>query len=390
MGHFHWRRFPLPFLLLLLAVAPAFAVWSGRLTGTVTDEDGRPMPGVAITVTGSGTVGRRSATTDDEGVYMVLGLPLREELVVRADAPGKVSMVYRGVLARENYGTRRDFRLRPPGLHEILVIAAPGHEAYGEARAGLDDTIAGRVVTLDLTGRNLHDARALHRSLEDLPNAVIAIGRDAAHLARENIRTVPVVYLMVPDPLGVDMVATNICGVALNGGYESTLERFARFDPAAHRLVTFYDPHRLARAVTDLQQAAAGMGMRLDAVSVDTPSALLSAVSALRPGAYDALFLMMDPGLLDMETLGELGERLATKRLSYIVPDPSLMKRGGTFMFAPGFREMGAEAGRLANSIVADGLVPSQMGLVFPAARNFAVDETRARELGLETSVPGR
>ena len=299
-----WRFELSLFLLLAFAFSPAFAVWSGRLSGTVTDENGRPMPGVTITVTGSGAVGRHTVTSNARGFYNVLGLPLREPLVVRADAPGKVTMVYRGLLAREESGTKRDFRLRPPGMHEILVITAPGHEAYEEASAGLQETITGQVVAVEVTGHGLSDARAVRRALGDLPNVVIAIGRDAARLARENIRNVPVVHVMVPDPLGVDMVATNLCGVALNGGYQSTLERLAQLDPAARRLVTLYDPHRLARAVADLQQAAAGVSMTLDAVSVDDPATLLSAASALQPGAYDAFFLLMDPGLLDMETLG--------------------------------------------------------------------------------------
>ena len=66
------------------------------------------------------------------------------------------------------------------------------------------------------------------------------------------------------------------------------------------------------------------------------------------------------------------------------------MKRGGTFMFAPGFREMGAEAGRLANAIVRDGLVPEQLGVVFPIERRFAVDEQKTRELGLAAPPAGR
>jgi len=372
-------------LLAVLTVCSvsAHAETGGRLSGKVTDEAGRVIPGVAVSVTGSGAVGHYVGTTNRHGIYTVLGLPLREPLVVRADAPGKVSVVYRGVMARKGSGTVRDFRLRPPGVHEILVVMKPDRDIYRAAQAGLEETISGDVKVIELTGGRLHDVRAVRSALDDSPNAVIAIGREAARIARQYIRDVPVVHVMVADPRGTDLVATNICGVALNGGFGDTLDRLAALEPSASRLITIYDPRRLAHAVQDLRRAAADRGMTLDTATVRDRSEFLSAVRRIDPGGVDALFLLMDPDLLDRPTLDQVGRVIEMKKLVYVVPDPGLPELGGTFVLAPGFRAMGAEAGRLANVIVADGLTPDQIGVVFPAGRGFEENPQRARELGL-------
>ncbi|XTP09987.1 carboxypeptidase regulatory-like domain-containing protein [Streptomyces albus subsp. chlorinus] len=80
-----------------------------NLTGRVTDERGEPLPGVAITVTG--THGRElvRAITDEYGEYAAAGLPDQFVNVI-ASSPERLAAVAR-VQAREGRPVRQDFRL---------------------------------------------------------------------------------------------------------------------------------------------------------------------------------------------------------------------------------------------------------------------------------------
>ena len=64
-------------LLGALVVSPARAQDStGRIVGNVTDPSGAAIPGAAITVTNEGTQISRTTTTDNNGFYQVLSLPI--------------------------------------------------------------------------------------------------------------------------------------------------------------------------------------------------------------------------------------------------------------------------------------------------------------------------
>jgi len=368
-----------------VAIGSAVAAASGRLIGTVSDEQGRPLTDVVITVTGEGAVGLYEARTNLRGVYKVLGLPSGEPLTVRATAAGRAVVVYSGVLARPGFGARRDFRLRPPGSHQVLILVKPHGTWFGPVIEGARSTLPGEVSLLELTGGRLADARSLRRAMREMPNAVVAIGREAALLARREIKDVPVVHAMVPDPMGDDLVATNLCGVALHGGFTDQIDRLLLLKPEARRVVTFYDPRRLAGVVRELRTALDDREMTLETRTARNPRQLASALASFDGAPPDALFLLFDPELLDPFALDEIRRFTVSRGLVYVVPDPSLLEFGGTFSFAPGFREMGASAGRLARSIIAGGLIPARIGVGYPSRREYSLNPGQAALPGISS-----
>ena len=71
------NRFLLAFLLLFVMTASVFAqgVQTATLQGTVTGQDGTPLPGVTVTVKSPALMGERTAITQGSGDYNLRGLP---------------------------------------------------------------------------------------------------------------------------------------------------------------------------------------------------------------------------------------------------------------------------------------------------------------------------
>jgi hypothetical protein len=72
------RRLLFASLLVVIANTPlAFGqgVQTGTITGVVQSSDTEPLPGVTVTATSPVLLGRRSAVTDVNGVYVIRGLP---------------------------------------------------------------------------------------------------------------------------------------------------------------------------------------------------------------------------------------------------------------------------------------------------------------------------
>lgn len=75
-------------LMILLPALPAFAVeLTGGLAGTVVDDDGLPVPAALITIRSEALQGNRQASTDGDGHFRFLALPVGE-YEVTAQAPG--------------------------------------------------------------------------------------------------------------------------------------------------------------------------------------------------------------------------------------------------------------------------------------------------------------
>jgi ABC-type uncharacterized transport system substrate-binding protein len=367
-------------VVLIIAVSPAAA--QARLSGHVTGEDGSALPGATIEVTGPGAVGRFTATTDPEGFYELPGLPPYQSLVVVARADGRIPVVYKGLRATTGHGTRRDFRLRPQGVRDLVAVLDARVPYHRMALEGALETAPGQVTVVELSLERTEDERLLRQALESRPNAVLAIGSAAARLARSLSSDIPIIYTMVMDPSSEGLEGTAVCGVALNDGFEGPLDHLSRLRPGTTRLLTIYDPRRLPAAVGRLRRLAEARGMTLSALPAR------SAVQAARAleryeGRADAFFLLLDPDLIDAGIFDRIRHYASERGMIFIVPDTSLVVAGGTFSYAPGFREMGAYAGRLAGTILIHGALPSEIGRIFPTTRYYSLNPAEAQRLDL-------
>lgn len=371
------------FLVLLGSAAWVFASPVGSLAGHVKDRNGQPLPGVAVTVTGDGAVGIHHATTDANGLFQMVGLPTLEALEITAEAEGMIPFTYSGLELREGEITWRDFRLRPAGAHDILILYDPRVPYHETALQGARETLPGPVTVLELVGDKREDSRHLRDALGKRYNAVLAIGSAAAQLARREVRDAPVVYTMVLDPGVEDLHRVNLCGLALNGAFAEQLSVLKRLKPAARHIATIYDPRHLAGAVISLRRAAGNLGMRLTTMPARNAPQVLAALDSLRSRRLDAFFFLLDPSLFDAGLFEEIRRFSQGAEAAFIVPDPSFVAVGGTYSYGPGFREMGIYAGRLVLHIFSGAAEPSGIKVDFPVARSFSVNAHEIARLGL-------
>ncbi|HEX6864628.1 MAG TPA: carboxypeptidase regulatory-like domain-containing protein, partial [Thermoanaerobaculia bacterium] len=75
-------------LVLALAATAAHAVGEGRIVGTVVNPEGKPIPGIKITLTRPGTNYRQEKVTDNNGKFTVLILDATQEYVLQMEKSG--------------------------------------------------------------------------------------------------------------------------------------------------------------------------------------------------------------------------------------------------------------------------------------------------------------
>ena len=102
---------------LVIVSAVALAQASGVISGTVTDTDNRPLPGVTVTLASSDDSLRRSIVTNANGRYETVNLAT-DTYTVTAELPGFSPVVKRQRVT----GGRREvwLAMEPGGLRETL------------------------------------------------------------------------------------------------------------------------------------------------------------------------------------------------------------------------------------------------------------------------------
>ena len=147
--------------ILILAVYPAVAQdATGRIVGTVTDPSGGIVAGATVSVTNTGTGVARQTSTDKQGYYQVLELPIGRYSVA-ADAPGFSRKL---VAARNpleiNQTLRIDVALEVGAVTDVVNVEG-GASAVETQNATIGATVSGDAISaLPLNGRNTLDLLA--------------------------------------------------------------------------------------------------------------------------------------------------------------------------------------------------------------------------------------
>ena len=82
------RALSFALLAALALAASAHAVGEGRIIGTITDDQGAPLPGVKVTFTRPGTDYKQEKTSDAKGKFTILVLDATQEYTIRLDKEG--------------------------------------------------------------------------------------------------------------------------------------------------------------------------------------------------------------------------------------------------------------------------------------------------------------
>jgi len=102
----------------------AQSILDGKLTGTITDDTGEPLPGVTVEVTSPALItGKRSTLTSDKGVYVFLHLPVgRYDL--KASLQGFKSAVQTAIHISAGSSVVVNLTMAPGAIEEEVTVTA--------------------------------------------------------------------------------------------------------------------------------------------------------------------------------------------------------------------------------------------------------------------------
>ena len=274
------------------------------------------------------------------------------------------------------FNTRNSFRVRVVGLvlllglcsqpvsesaaMDIAILQSSEIPAYHEAVAGLKATgPIGAIYTeydvqgdLDLGKKLARKVRASNASL------VVAVGLKAALAAKIEIVDIPIVYMMILDPLKHHLTAANMTGTLLEVPVDRQLKVMRMFLPALHRLGTLYDPAKTSSRVKEAARQAAVSDFQLTGLSVESERDVPQQFRVLL-SEVEALWLMPDSTVLTNESIRFILESALAHQIPVIGFSPEFTRLGALLSMSVNYGDVGRETGLLAKRILdAEGLLP--------------------------------
>jgi hypothetical protein len=155
--------FILCLLLVLVSAAPAQEL-TGSLRGTVTDNEGNPLPGVTITASSPVLMGVLTSVTTDRGIFRFPSLP-PGTYTVKAELPGFKTLERTGVVVRVGMTVAIDISLEPAAIAEEITVTAA---------TPVVDTVSAKIaVVMDRELlKNIPMARDLYDIVNSAPGAI--------------------------------------------------------------------------------------------------------------------------------------------------------------------------------------------------------------------------
>ena len=269
---------------------------------------------------------------------------------------------------------------------DIAILQSSDITAYREAITALKATgpIGAIYSEYDMQG-DLELGKKLARKLRaSNASLVVAVGLKAALAAKVEIVDVPIVYMMILDPLKHQLTAANMTGTLLEVPVDQQMKIMRTFLPKLHQLGTLYDPAKTSSRMNEAERQAALSGFQLKGLPIESDKDVPPQLRALLSDV-EALWLIPDSTVLTNESVQFILESALARQIPVIGFSPEFTRLGALLSISVNYGDVGRETGLLVKRILdGNGLLPRDP---LPIERlKITVNLKTARFLGLTFS----
>lgn len=269
---------------------------------------------------------------------------------------------------------------------EIAVLKSSDLKAYNESVEGFK-TAAPRTAIYteyDLRG-DLERGKELARKIRASDSSlVLAVGLKAALAAKLEIVDIPILYMMILDPMKYHLTAANMTGVLLDVPTDRQLKVMRTLLPTVRKIGTLYDPGKTSSKLKETESRANAYEFQLRGFSVETEKEVPQQLRSLLSES-EALWLIPDSTVLTDESIRFILESALAQHVPVIGFSSEFTRLGALLSMSIDYGEVGREAGLLAKRIVG-GDQPLPLKPVSVQRVRITVNQKTARYLGI--SIP--
>jgi putative tryptophan/tyrosine transport system substrate-binding protein len=223
-------------------------------------------------------------------------------------------------------------------------------------------------------------------------DVLVAVTQPAALAAQRATTTIPIVFILVPDPVAVKLVTS----LAHPGGNITGLSQLA-LDMSAKRvellkqmvsslsrialLVNPGDPMVTRRTFDESRTAADRLNLTIEQVEARTPGALEHAFSIIVEKKFDGVVIASDPMLFNERQ--RIADWAISRKLPVMMFNGEMPKSGGLMSYSANNPALFDRAAAFVDKIL-KGTKPADLPVELPTKFELVINLKTAKELGIE------
>jgi putative ABC transport system substrate-binding protein len=273
------------------------------------------------------------------------------------------------------------------------------HPALDALRQGVKDELKARGFEVSyhdhIAQGNIATANLIARQIiGENPDVVVGIATPTAQACAQAIRTIPIIFAAVTDPVGAGLVKSMeqpggmITGTSDMSPVGKQVELIQQFVPAAKKLGVIYNSGE-ANSVTIvkvLKEEAAKRGLTVEEATVSNSAGVTQAAKSL-VGRADAVYIPTDNTVVSaLEAIIKVGQQ---NGLPIFAADTDSVGRGAIAALAVDYYQMGRQTGEMVGRVL-QGAETATMPV--ETLREFQVylNPGSAEKMGLKISAAQR
>lgn len=288
---------------------------------------------------------------------------------------------------------------RAQASRTIAITQIATHPALDEVRAGLLERLAEEGFTEQnsrIVFRNANGDASLTTAIAQEfarmnPDVVIPISTPSALAVAREVRSAPIVFSGVTDPVGVGLIPSleqpggNITGVSDRWPFGEQVRTFLRHFPNARRIGVIYtrgdDVSEIG--VQAMRELSSELGFQLELRPVSSAADIYPSATALFRNV-DAIYTGIDHLVLEnMEGLARASDE-ATKPL--FGGESGSVEKGAVLAVSINMTEFGRLTGDLVSRVL-NGEAPGQIPVATVTSGQLLVNRTAATRFGLDLAA---
>jgi putative tryptophan/tyrosine transport system substrate-binding protein len=239
---------------------------------------------------------------------------------------------------------------------EIVAVQSMRIQPYEDAVQGFETASGAQMRRLILAESKGMDFEKRIREIR--PDLILAIGPDA--LSRcVKIKDIPVIYLMVLNPLSLLSGEKNISGISMDVPPEKQLRALLDALPQTKTIGLLYTREKTGRLADKAREAARETGIKLLAKEVRSTRDVPQAIQDMK-GKIDAFWMLPDLTVITPETIEFLLLFSLENGIPILAFSEKYVELGAFLSVGIDAFDIGVQAGEMAEKILAGGGIPAQ------------------------------
>lgn len=281
--------------------------------------------------------------------------------------------------------------LSPIASAQVALLVESRASIYQQAGQGFQQAFSGtdqvQILYLNGDNRTLEASFALLR--QNPPRLVVAIGTQAARIARACFPNTPVLYCLALQPDRNNLVGANIGGIALDVDLSLQFEWIEQALPNLRRIGVVYNELNSGPIVQEARQYLEPQDIQLVERQVNTPQQAAREIEDLMSSvlsSQDAFWLLWDSVTANPANFRRLVELSLKYRVPLIAPARPFVEAGALISVGADYEQAGRDAAAMAERVLQSEARPSDFMAVPPSEAVITINGGVARRLGI--SIP--